>query len=288
MSDPLPLPLVSASWLAANLSSVRPVDLRWYLDGRSGQAAYEAGHIPGAVRLDIDRDLSSPRAPDRPGRHPLPSPEAFAEALARVGIGAGEILVAHDDEGGAYAARLWWLARYFDAPLDVRLLDGGLQAWEAHGGALEPGVFVPPAPPRPMPPLRPSPAMVVDRQQVQEASSGRRKAVLLDARALPRYRGDLEPIDPRPGHIPGARSAPFVENLREPKGYFMTPVALRQRYEALGVGEGEVIVYCGSGVTACHDLLALRLAGYEGLLYEGSWSDWSSDPTREARLGEDP
>jgi thiosulfate/3-mercaptopyruvate sulfurtransferase len=130
--------------------------------------------------------------------------------------------------------------------------------------------------------------MVVDRQQVQEASSGRRKAVLLDARALPRYRGDLEPIDPRPGHIPGARSAPFVENLREPKGYFMTPVALRQRYEALGVGEGEVIVYCGSGVTACHDLLALRLAGYEGLLYEGSWSDWSSDPTREARLGEDP
>jgi thiosulfate/3-mercaptopyruvate sulfurtransferase len=287
MSDLLPLPLVSASWLADNLSSVRPVDLRWYLDGRSGQAAYEAGHLPGATRLDIDRDLSSPRAPDRPGRHPLPSAEAFAEALYRAGIGPGAVLVAYDDEGGAFAARLWWLTRYFHAPLDVRLLDGGIQAWEALGLPLEPGIPALPVPP-PMPPLHPSPALVVDRQQVREASEGRRKALLLDARALPRYRGDLEPIDPRPGHIPGARSAPFTDNLREPGGVFLTSEALRQRYRALGAGEGEVIVYCGSGVTACHDLLALHLAGMEGLLYEGSWSDWSSDPTLEARLGELP
>lgn len=281
-----PLPLVSAGWLAANLAAVQPVDVRWYLDGRVGRAAHEAGHIPGAVHLDIDRDLASPRGPGRPGRHPLPEAAAFAEALRLAGVGEGSTVVAYDDEGGAMAARLWWLLGYFRHPARALVLDGGIQAWQAAGGALEAG-------PKTVAPaaavaLSPDTAQVVDRAHVR-AMSEQGRGLLLDARALPRYRGDVEPIDPRAGHIPGARSAPFVENLREPRGLFLPPGELRRRYEGLGAGPGvEVVAYCGSGVTACHDLLALRLAGLPARLYEGSWSDWSGDPSLPARAGSEP
>jgi thiosulfate/3-mercaptopyruvate sulfurtransferase len=296
-----PLPLVSASWLSSNLSRVRVVDVRWYLDGRVGRDAYEAGHIPGAVHLDVDRDLSSPRSPDRPGRHPLPEAEAFHQTLTRAGLLGPDPIVAYDDEGGAIAARLWWLLGYFGHHAPARVLDGGLQAWTAAGGALEaggiegsknthpgadgaPGVTTAEAALE----LRPSASRVVSRAEVK-AMSEEGRGVLLDARALPRYRGDVEPIDPRAGHIPGARSAPFVGNLVEPRGRFLGVEALRERYEALGARAGvEVVAYCGSGVTACHDLLALELAGVPARLYEGSWSDWSGDPTLPARAGSDP
>lgn len=282
--EDLPSALASAGWLAQALASgqagLRPVDVRWYLDGRSGRAAYEAGHLPGAVHLDIDRDLASPRGPGRPGRHPLPSADAFALALARAGIGADATVVAYDDDGGATAARLWWLGRYLGHPARFLVLDGGLQAWQAAGGALEAGAVQPA--PSPVLSLRPDPAMVVDRAAVQAFSGA-----LLDARAAARYEGKIEPIDPRPGHIPGARSAPYTGNLREPRGVFLPPDELRARYLSLGAGQGAV-AYCGSGVTACHAILAMHLAGIEARLYEGSWSDWSSDPRLPARLGSDP
>lgn len=281
-----PLPLVSARWLAENLGSVLPVDVRWYLDGRVGRDVYESGHIPGAIHLDVDRDLASPRDPGRPGRHPLPTAEAFARTLQRAGVDESTTVVAYDDEGGAIAARLWWLLRYFGHPARVLVLDGGIQAWQAAGGAVEAG----PVAARvgvALPTLSPDPTMVVDRAQVRAMSEGRR-GLLLDARALPRYRGDVEPIDPRAGHVPGAKSAPFVGNLREPKGVFLSTDELRRRYEELGAVGADVVAYCGSGVTACHDLLALHLAGLPARLYEGSWSDWSGDPSLPAQTGSEP
>jgi thiosulfate/3-mercaptopyruvate sulfurtransferase len=282
-----PLPLVSAPWLLANLSTVIPVDTRWYLDGRVGLEAFRAGHIPGAVHLDVDRHLSSPRGAGRPGRHPLPDPQRFSSDLASAGISPGSTLVLYDDEGGAIAARLWWLLRYLRHPARALLLDGGIQAWQAANGPLSQGDSTRP-PVQDFPVLSPDSSLVLDREQVRQRSEAC-VGVLLDARALPRYRGDVEPIDPRAGHIPGARSAPFSGNLREPKGVFLDPDELRQRYEQLGVSEGsDVVVYCGSGVTACHALLALELIGVRGRLYEGSWSDWSSDPGLPARTGDDP
>lgn len=282
-----PRPLVSARWLLSNLGALRIADVRWYLDGRVGREAHEAGHVPGAIHLDVDRDLSAPRGPDRPGRHPLPALAAFEATLVRAGLTGSEPIVVYDDEGGAIAARFWWMMRFFGHPAPVLVLDGGYQAWLAEGGAVETGPRAPSASQAPLH-LAPEPSMRVDRAHVVAMSTARR-GLLLDARALPRYRGDVEPIDPRAGHIPGAKSAPFVENLREIRGIFLDPATLRRRYEALGVREGvEVVAYCGSGVTACHDLLALELAGFSGRLYEGSWSDWSNDPSLPAHVGDDP
>lgn len=283
----LPYPLVPARWLLANLSRFRVIDVRWYLDGRVGREAYEAGHIPGAIHLDIDRDLSAPRGPGRPGRHPLPEVDEFKKTLQSAGLTGATPIVVYDDEGGAIAARFWWMLRYFGHPAQVMLLDGGYPSWLAEGGAIEVGAQIPKASSEPLN-LELHPTLYVDRQYVQSMMDQQR-GILLDARSLPRYRGDSEPIDPRAGHIPGARSAPFVENLVEARGRFLDPATLRSRYKALGVYEGvEVVVYCGSGVTACHNLLALELSGLTGRLYGGSWSDWSSDPLLPARLGSDP
>jgi thiosulfate/3-mercaptopyruvate sulfurtransferase len=253
--------------------------------GKQGRQEYERGHIPGAVFIDLDTELAGPPG-SGPGRHPLPSPEQFAVAMARAGIGDETYVVAYDDSGGSIAARLWWLLRYFGHP-QVSVLDGGITAWVAEGRpvttevpAVAPARFTP----------RPQPGWVVTKEVVKRLL-GDPSAVLLDARAPERYEGRVEPVDPRAGHIPGARSAPFAGNLTEgPVPRFRPPAELRARYEALGVPHAQTVVaYCGSGVTACHDLLALHVAGLpDGLLYEGSWSDWSADPSLPAATRPDP
>jgi thiosulfate/3-mercaptopyruvate sulfurtransferase len=282
-----PSPLVTASWLSAHLDDPRVVvaDVRWYLSGKRGADEYARGHLPGALFVDVDSELSSPPGPDRPGRHPLPSSAQVAALLSRLGVRAETIVVGYDDAGGGIAARLWWLLRYFGHG-GGRVLDGGIQAWTAQGGPLETAVRAPaPAPPLA---LAPRPGMVVDRRRVA-ALAGSGSAVILDARAPERFEGKLEPVDARPGHIPGARSAPFVRNLVAPEREFRSAAELERHYSALGATRAATVVaYCGSGVTACHDLLALALAGRpDALLYEGSWSDWARDPSLPAALGMD-
>jgi thiosulfate/3-mercaptopyruvate sulfurtransferase len=278
-------PLASAAWLKKHLhdSGLRLVDLRWYLQGKSGREEYEKGHIPGAVFVDLERDLTAPYGP---GRHPVPSPEQFSEAMQAAGISDDSRVLVYDDSGGSIAARLWFLLELYGHVGQARVLDGGLQAWIAAGGELsaasppvERGSFG----------VKPMRRSLLDKHQVERLRN-RRNAVLLDARAPERYRGDSEPVDSRPGHIPGAKNAPWPGNLED--GAFKRPAALRKQYRALGVNEkSEVIAYCGSGVTACHDLLALQLAGVPSRrvhLYEGSWSDWSRDPFRPIATGSEP
>jgi thiosulfate/3-mercaptopyruvate sulfurtransferase len=278
-------PLVAPEWLASRLGDPHVVvaDVRWYLKDKRGIDAYAAGHVPTACFLDVDRDLSSPPGPGRPGRHPLPSSEQFADVLARIGVGPGDIVVAYDDTGGSTAARVWWLLRYFGHD-GGRVLDGGIQAWVAGGRALETATSV--RPPAPRMKLVPRAAMVVDKSRVREIAE-RGEGVVLDARAAERYEGIVEPVDARPGHIPGAKSAPFAGNLGAPGGAFQSKAELEQRYAALGaLGTSPVVAYCGSGVTACHDLLALSIVGRDdALLYEGSWSEWAGDPSLVAALG---
>lgn len=279
-------PLVTAAWLAEHASdaSVVIVDVRWYLQGKRGIDAFTAGHVPRARFLDIDRDLSSAAGPGRPGRHPLPSADAFADVLARLGVRAESHVVAYDDAGGAQAARVWWLLRYFGHDIGS-VLDGGIQAWTRAGFALESGE-APPSSHAPRLVLSPRGDMVVGKAEVAELSRGAR-GLLLDARAPERFEGKVEPIDARAGHIPGATNAPFVQNLVEPGGVFRSRQELATHYDALGATNAKPLVaYCGSGVTACHDLLALSIAGRDdALLYEGSWSEWAGDPARPAATG---
>jgi len=256
-------PLVSADWLHDHLADadLRVIDLRWYLDGRSGREAYLAGHLPGAVFVDLDRDITGAAGP---GRHPIPRREQFEEAMRAAGVEPDSRVVVYDDQGGFTAARLWWLLRFFGHQA-VAVLDGGLLAWqgpldrEPAGPAR--GGFRASAPDR---------SMVVDRDQVRAAD----EAAIFDARAPERFRGEVEPIDAKAGHIPGARNIPWRSNLGA-DWRFLPPDELRRKY---AVAEGrEVIAYCGSGVSAGVDLLALELAGVAGAkLYEGSWSDWSA------------
>jgi thiosulfate/3-mercaptopyruvate sulfurtransferase len=276
-------PLVDVPWLVAHAGdpSIRLVDVRWYLAGKRGADEYARGHIPGAAFVDLDRELAAP--PTRgPGRHPLPSAADFSAVLSRLGVGRDTVVVAYDDAGGAVAARLWWLLRWFGHG-GGRVLDGGIGAWVAAGQPLstEPPAIAP-APPLDLVPS----ARVVDKAEVDRLRS-QAGAVLLDARAEERFEGRVEPVDARPGHIPGARSAPFAGNLRTPGGPFHSAADLAERYRSLGALEAEkVVCYCGSGVTACHDILALAIAGRDDvLLYEGSWSDWASDPALPAALG---
>jgi thiosulfate/3-mercaptopyruvate sulfurtransferase len=269
-------PLVSGDWLAGHLDGVRVVDVRWYLDGRSGRAAYAGGHLPTAVWLDLDTEVSAP-ATAADGRHPLPTPDAFAAALGRAGIADGQPVVAYDDAGGSVAARLWWLLHVVGEP--VAVLDGGLAAWPG-----ELSTEVPAYPPversaRPWPAAR---FVAADDLAADELAA--RDAVLLDARTPERYAHGDPAIDPRPGHIPGALSAPWGGNLDPDSGRFLGPAALRERFAA--AAGRPVVAYCGSGVTACHDLLALALAGHtDTALYPGSWSQWSADPSRPAETG---
>ncbi|MEQ3552813.1 sulfurtransferase [Pseudonocardia nematodicida] len=279
MSAPLP-PVIDVDALRALPGEVVVADVRWYLDGRSGRAAHAAGHLPGAVWVDVDTDLSAP--PDPAGaRHPLPDPDTFAAALGRLGIGDGATVVAYDDAGGAFAARLVWLLRRIGTP--AALLDGGPAAWP---GPLETG----PVEPRPAvrTPVPWPPGAIRTADDVAAAVRGPGGPVVLDARAADRFSGaSVLPTDVRSGHVPGARSAPWAGNLGS-DGRFVPAADLRERYAGLGIRPGtDVVVYCGSGVTACHDLLALELAGISGALYPGSWSEWSADPARPVATGED-
>lgn len=275
----LPGPLVGADWLHEHLGDVRIVDVRWYLDGRSGHDAFLGGHIPGAVWADLDNDLAAPGG-DLLGRHPLPSPEQFAAALSRFGIAHDASVVVYDDASGSIAARLWWM---LDAiGIAAAVLDGGLAVWtwplslEEH--APEPAELVP----RGWPSERFADADEVDRVRGGDGS------VLLDARATGRFTGEEASVDTRPGHIPGAVSAPWAGNVDPDTGRLLPAAELRHRFADLGVGgDRQVVVSCGSGVTACHDLLALRVAGFDdGALYTGSYSGWSSDPARPVAVGE--
>jgi len=274
----------SASFTLGRDPPVRIVDVRWYLDpARRGRDAWRASHIPGAVFLDVDADLSAPGGGRGlpAGRHPWPSEAPFARAVGAAGIGPGVRVVAYDDASGSVAARLWYLLRAHGHD-DVAVLDGGIGKWVAEGRPVatdeprvEPAVFT----------GRLRPGFVIDKVAMV---TGHRRRLVLDARAAERYRGDTEPIDPRAGHVPGARGAPWTGNVTaDPVPIFRSTADLRRRYEALGATGEEPIVYCGSGVTACHDLLALHLAGLRGTLYAGSWSEWSSDPSLPVATGEE-
>ncbi|MFF5531926.1 sulfurtransferase [Streptomyces cinerochromogenes] len=279
--------IITASELAQELTAGTPpvlLDVRWQLSlakaagapAFDGRAEYAAGHIPGAVFVDLDQELAS--APGPHGRHPLPDLAVFGAAMRRSGVSAGRPVVVYDGGQGWAAARAWWLLRWTGHP-DVRVLDGGLPSWEGELSTGTPapaeGDFVP----------RPAAAGLLD---ADGAAGLARTGVLLDARAGERYRGEVEPIDRVGGHIPGAVSAPTTENVG-PDGRFLPAVELRDRFKALGVSEDtEVGVYCGSGVSGAHEVLALAVAGIPAALYVGSWSEWSADPSRPVAVGADP
>jgi len=265
-------PLITVAALAELVDdpATRIVDCRWYL-GRpgDGRTAYEQGHIPNAIHLDIDGDLASDPAVG-PGRHPLPEVADFVRRLEAAGIGDEHLVVAYDDVGGWVAARLWWMLDDLGHERVV-VLDGGWPAWLAAGRAVS--TDVPAYPPARLH-LRDRWTRVID---IDGLRSRLGDVVLLDARGAPRYRGETEPIDAYPGHIPTARSAPTDANL-DSSGTFLPAGKLAARYAALGAdgSAGEVVTSCGSGVSACHDALAMRIAGLPApLLYPGSYSDWS-------------
>jgi thiosulfate/3-mercaptopyruvate sulfurtransferase len=276
MTSKLTRNLVSAQALAASLDDprLRLVDVRWYLNKPGeGRRAHEAGHLPGAIHLDVDGDLAAPPGGANGGRHPLPDPAVFARRLEAAGIGDRNFVVAYDDVGGWVASRLWWMLDDL-GHRDVAVLDGGIAAWTAAGFPL--------ATERDTAPhagghlhLRDRWTKVIDRRQLRGRLGS---AVLLDARAGPRYRGETEPIDPAAGHIPTARSAPIDGSLEGPGGRFLPPDALAQRFRNLGAEAGaDVVTYCGSGVSATHTSLAMRVAGLpDPILYGGSWSEWST------------
>ncbi len=256
------------------------LDVRWALGDHDGREHYRAGHIPGAVFADLDAELAGPPSPEA-GRHPLPSVAELQRAARSWGLHEGQPVVVYDDSGGLAAARAWWLLRWAGVA-DVRILDGALAAWRAAGFDLETGELVP------------GPGDVtlhggcLPVVSAGEAAATARDGVLLDARAAERYRGDVEPVDSRGGHVPGAISAPASGNLSA-DGTFAAPAELRLRYAALGAVPGRrIAVYCGSGVTAAHDIAALTLAGIDPALFPGSWSAWSADPQRPVATGPSP
>lgn len=244
------------------------LDVRWALGNPHGHEQYRSAHIPGAVYVDLETQLCShPSAVE--GRHPLPEPAALEEAARQWGINDGDVVVAYDDTGNLSAARLWWLLR--DAGLtSVHLLDGGLSAWQAAGYETERGEEQ-----HCLGEVNLSSGHMPVLTTVDGVLTLARNGVLLDARAAERYRGDIEPIDPKAGHIPGAASAPTSDNLT-PEETFLPPAELRRRFAALGITDtADVAVYCGSGITAAHEIAALEVAGFSAALYPGSWSQWS-------------
>lgn len=284
-------PLIGVDEVRAALASEHPpllLDVRWRLitdrtedpDRPIGYADHLDEHLPGAVFVDLATELAAPADPAH-GRHPLPAPEDFARAVRRWGAQEGQTLVFHDDQGGVSAARGWWLATH--AGLDARLLDGGVQAWIAAGGETEAG---PVAPPVPRPPARVGWGRlpVVDADRIQDLAAGQ-GGVVLDARAPERFRGDVEPIDARAGHVPGAVSLPTAGNLGPGRRFLPLPT-LRERFASIGVdAASEVAVYCGSGVSAAHQVAALAEAGIAAALYPGSWSQYSRDASRPVATG---
>jgi thiosulfate/3-mercaptopyruvate sulfurtransferase len=285
--NPPGTPLVSAARLHDMLAAADPpvlLDARWALATGADHAGYASGHLPGARFVHMERDLSG--APGLGGRHPLPGLDAFAQAMRRAGVSDGSVVVCYDAGPGLSAARAWWLLRHA-GHRQAYVLDGGLAAWthaglpltteeeDAGAGAeavVSPGDFT----------VRPSLAPAIDASDVLLAA---RDGLLLDARDRDRYLGITEPVDKVAGHIPGAVSAPTAENIG-PDGTLRPPAELRNRFTELGVSaDRPVTVYCGSGVTAAHEILALEAAGYQGTLYPGSWSNWIEDPTRPVETG---
>jgi thiosulfate/3-mercaptopyruvate sulfurtransferase len=270
--------LISAEELLAGIGRVVLLDVRWALGDDMGREKFLAGHLPGAVFVDLETELADPPFPAA-GRHPMPSLQRLQEVARRWGIRDGDAVVAYDATGGLAAARAWWLLRWGGLS-DVRLLDGGLDAWRRAGGPVETGDVVP----------EPGdvtltgdgmPVLSADEAAALPAAGG----VLLDARAGERYRGEFEPVDPRAGHVPGAVSAPTTENLTA-DGTFRPVTELAERFASLGAGPGTTVgVYCGSGVTAAHQVAALASTGIEAALWPGSWSQWSADPSRPAATG---
>nr|WP_198171332.1 rhodanese-like domain-containing protein [Actinoplanes awajinensis] len=254
------------------------LDVRWALGDPHGAEHYRAGHLPGAVYVDLDTELAGAHAPGA-GRHPLPTAQKLQSAARRWGISRDSTVVVYDNSGGLAAARAWWLLRWAGVP-DVRILDGGLAAWREAGYAEATGE----ARTRPAGDITLNgghlPVLTAD-----EAAALPATGTLLDARAGERYRGEVEPIDPRAGHIPGAVSKPTGENLRAGVPYFKSTGELRDRFADV---RGPVGVYCGSGVTAAHQIAALAVAGIDAALYPGSWSAWSSDPSRPLATGAQP
>jgi thiosulfate/3-mercaptopyruvate sulfurtransferase len=281
-------PLVDVESLATELAGAAPpvlLDVRWRLGGPPGIDSYRAGHLPGAAFVDLDTDLAG--SPGSGGRHPLPVAADFEAAMRRLGVRSGYPAVVYDDGDSTIAARAWWTLRYFGHD-QVRVLDGGYRAWADAGRPVtvdEPvivaGDFTATAGQLPL-------------LDASGAAALARSGVLLDARAGERYRGEVEPVDPAAGHIPGAVSAPTAANVG-PDGRFLPPAELRRRFEGLGVTVGppgalalDVGAYCGSGVTAAHEVLALELAGVPASLYVGSWSSWTADPSRPIATGPGP
>ncbi|MBN8486631.1 MAG: sulfurtransferase [Burkholderiales bacterium] len=248
------------------------------LDPEAGARAHAAGHLPGAWHAHLDHDLSGPKSARGSidgGRHPLPSREVFAERAGRWGVRPGRLVVTYDAQGGCYAARAWWMLRWI-GHAEVAVLDGGIAAWQADGGVLE---SAPPAPAQAAPPYPLTPA-TMPTVQASELLAAPGARLVVDARAGERFRGEIEPLDAQAGHIPGARHRFFKDNLG-PDGRFLPREGLHQRFASLGVDAMRVVHQCGSGVTACHNLLAMEAAGLCGsALYPGSWSEWSADPTR--------
>lgn len=271
---PLVPPIVSAHWLQEQYNVVTVCDVRTYMDGRDGWAAYLDGHLPGARYVDLEGTLSAPAAPIV-GRHPLPDPTLFAKGLGALGISNDQTVIAYDDMSGAFAGRLVWMLRALGQP--AALLDGGLAAWK---GVRERGqVLVDPVERDAVP--WPTDVFVDADTVASHIAAG---GVVADSRSAPRYRGEFEPLDAKAGHVPGAINLPFDENLNA-AGRFLSPVDLQTRFADAGV-DSTAIFYCGSGVTACHNLLAAEHAGLgPGKLYVGSWSGWSSDDEREVATG---
>lgn len=260
-------PFVSPDWLSDHPEAVL-VDVRSYPDGRSGRDAYERSHLPGAVFVDLDTVLAAPPTPEH-GRHPMPTPEAFAAGLAAAGIGDDDVVVAYDDDSNAFAARLVWMLRITGHP--AALLDGGYVGWR---GRRDTGVTT-----RPAASFTPTP-WPADRLTSMDDLGGQ---LLLDARPAPRFAGEFEPLDLRPGHVPGAASLPCRDNVGA-DGRLLPVPELRRRFAEVGV-DGPWVSMCGSGVTACHSLLlAEHLKLPAGTLYPGSWSQWAATD-RPAALG---
>lgn len=280
-------PLMTVPALAARLDAAQRtvvLDVRWALGDPHGRDHYLAGHLPGAVFVDLATELATPAIPAR-GRHPLPSDAEFQATARRWGINDGDVVVAYDNSGNMAAARLWWMLRNAGFQ-DVYLLDGGLAAWRDAGLPLNTGPV----------------DAAVGRVSFDVAPAGNgmpsidaagaadwpETGILLDARAGERYRGEFEPVDPRAGHIPGARSAPTTENM-DGTGHFLPAAELRRRFEDLGVRDDvPVAVYCGSGVTAAHEVAALEIAGFRAALYPGSFSEWSNNPALPVATGSGP
>lgn len=261
------------------------LDCRFALeDPDYGHSSYVEGHIGGAQFADLERHLSGPVIKGITGRHPLPEPSALLEQLRAWGINKDSDVVLYDDGPGAFSARAWWLLAWLGKRDGVFILDGGLKAWHAAGFKLTtdepvvvPGTFD----------GQPDSHLVLSAEQLQ-TRLGQPGLTLIDARAKPRFRGEVEPIDPIPGHIPGAQCAAFNENL-DSSGRFLPAEQLKQRFaeQLAGRSPDELVAYCGSGVTACHNLFALALAGYPlGKLYAGSWSEWINDPARGVATGD--